>query len=292
MDIRDPRLLEALGQYEPEIVIHLAAQASVTASMRDPVTDAAVNVLGLVNVLEAASAGAVRKIVFAASGGTVYGEADALPLREPLRIGARAKSAYGISKKVAEDYLDLYRETRGLDYTILALANVYGPRQDPNGEAGVVSIFGSRMLRGETPVIFGDGEQTRDYVFVTDVVDAFVGAAEPGKAPGAFLNVGTGRESSVNEIFRLLAQATGYRGEARHEQARPGELRRSAVDPSAARTHLGWTPRTDLPEGMAATTAWISDPTGEQAAPPSGSGTRQQRAQPEEQDSGAGPGAP
>jgi UDP-glucose 4-epimerase len=196
--------------------------------------------------------------VFAASGGTAYGEANDLPLREAARMGARPMSAYGISKKVAEDYLALYRRERGLDYTILALANVYGPRQDPNGEAGVVSIFGSRMLAGDSPVIFGDGEQTRDYVFVDDVVAAFALAAAPERAPGLFLNVGTGRESSVNDVFRLLADATGFSGRPQHAPARRGELRRSAIDPSAAREHLGWQPRIDLAEGLAATTAWIA----------------------------------
>jgi UDP-glucose 4-epimerase len=199
----------------------------------------------------------VRKVVFASSGGTTYGESDALPLREPDRIGARPSSAYGISKKVAEDYLAMYRDSRGLDYTILALGNVYGPRQDPNGEAGVVSIFGSKMIAGERPVIFGDGEQTRDYVFVDDAVDAFVLAADAARGSGMFLNIGTGVETSVNEIFRLLAGATGFAGEPEHAPARTGELRRNAIDPSAAGEHLGWRPATELPAGIAATADWI-----------------------------------
>lgn len=257
MDMRRPELQACFAEHRPEVVLHLAAQASVAVSMREPALDASVNVMGLLNVLDAASSCGVRKVVFASSGGTTYGEAGDLPLREPARVGARPRSAYGISKKVAEDYLGLYRESRGLDYTILALGNVYGPRQDPNGEAGVVSIFASRMLAGERPVIFGDGEQTRDYVFVQDAVSAFVAAADPDRGSGMFLNVGTGEETSVNEIFRLIADATGYPGEPDHAPARPGELRRNAIDPAAAYEHLGWRPTTHLREGIAATAAWI-----------------------------------
>ncbi len=257
LDMRDPALEGAFAERRPEVVMHLAAQASVTVSMREPSRDASINVVGLVNVLEAASRAGVRKVVFAASGGTAYGERHDLPLREPDRIGARPSSAYGISKKVAEDYLALYRESRGLDYTILALANVYGPRQDPSGEAGVISIFGSTMLAGDRPVIFGDGEQTRDYVFVQDVVRAFALAADAARGSGMFLNIGTGRETSVNEVFRLLAVATGYAGEPEHAPARTGELRRNAIDPSAAGEHLGWRPTTDLTAGIAATADWI-----------------------------------
>jgi UDP-glucose 4-epimerase len=257
MDVRERDLERCFAEHQPEVVMHLAAQASVAVSMREPSLDASINVLGLLNVLDAASRTGARKVVFASSGGTTYGEADDLPLREPERIGARPSSAYGISKKVAEDYLALYRASRGLDYTILALGNVYGRRQDPNGEAGVISIFGSKMLAGERPVIFGDGEQTRDYVFVDDAVAAFVLAADPGRGSGMFLNVGTGVETSVNEILRLLAEATGYAGEPEHVAARTGELRRNAIDPSAAADHLGWRPTTDLAEGIAATAEWI-----------------------------------
>jgi UDP-glucose 4-epimerase len=265
MDVRDPALVTVLERHRPQIVMHLAAQASVVLSMRDPAHDAGINVLGLLNVLEAAAAASVAKVIFASSGGTTYGEARDVPLREESRTGARPLSAYGISKKVAEDYLALYRRERQLDYTALALANVYGPRQDPAGEAGVVSIFCSKLLAGERPTIFGDGEQTRDYVFVDDVVDAFVRAGDPARASGLFLNVGTGREVTVNDIFRLLAEAASYPGHAWYGPARPGELRRNALDPAAAGRELGWEPRTALRDGLATTLEWVrrhADPFG------------------------------
>jgi UDP-glucose 4-epimerase len=257
LDICDGSLGEVFERHRPETVMHLAAQASVVASMRSPSFDARVNILGLLEVLEASADAGVRKVVFAASGGTVYGESADLPLREGARVGSQPTSAYGISKKVAEDYLALFRRERGLDHTILALANVYGPRQDPRGEAGVVSIFGSKLIAGERPVIFGDGEQTRDYVFVGDVVRAFGLAGSPGRASGEFLNVGTGRETSVNELFRHLADVAGFHGDARYGPARPGELMRSVIDPTAAFERLGWQARTDLAEGLLTTLEWI-----------------------------------
>jgi UDP-glucose 4-epimerase len=251
MDVRVESLRAEFERERPEVVMHLAAQVSVTASVSDPAHDASVNLMGLLNVLEAAAATGARKVVFAASGGTLYGDVRRFPVKETARRGSHPVSPYGISKKAAEDYLAFYQRTRGLDYTSLALANVYGPRQDPHGEAGVVAIFSSKMLAGEPPTIFGDGEQTRDFVYVDDAVDAFARAAERGS--GALANIGTAVETSVNEVFRLLGRSLGYRGQAVHAPPRAGELLRSALDPSLAERELGWKPWTSIKDGLKAT---------------------------------------
>jgi len=251
MDIRLEELRTVFERHRPEVVMHLAAQASVPASVEDPEHDASVNVMGLLNVLECAAATGTRKLVFAASGGTLYGEPRTIPVKESARNRARPISPYGISKAIALDYLSFYQRTRGLDFAALALGNVYGPRQDPFGEAGVIAIFAAKMLAGETPTIFGDGEQTRDFVFVDDTVHAFSLAADRGA--GAVLNVGTGVETSVNGLYELMADTAQFRGSANHAPERPGDLRRNALDPSSAEKELGWRPWTSLEEGLKAT---------------------------------------
>jgi UDP-glucose 4-epimerase len=251
MDIRLDELRTIFDRHKPEVVMHLAAQASVPTSVEDPQKDASVNVMGLLNVLECAAATGTRKVVFAASGGTLYGEPTNLPVKESARSKARPISPYGISKAIALDYLGFYQRTRGLDFAALALANVYGPRQDPFGEAGVIAIFASKMLAGETPTIFGDGEQTRDFVFVDDTVHAFSLAAERGS--GAVVNVGTGLETSVNSLYELIAANAQFKGGPRYGPERPGDLRRNALDPTAAGKDLGWRPWTSLEEGLKAT---------------------------------------
>jgi len=255
MDIRAEGLLSLFERQRPEIVMHIAAQAAVATSMDDPVFDAAVNVLGTLNVLECARRTSIRKVVYAASGGTIYGEARRLPARETAIGGARPLSAYGISKKVVVDYLAFYERAHGQDWTALALANVYGPRQDPHGEAGVTSIFASEMLAGRPPAIFGDGNQTRDYVFVDDAVHAFSLAAEHGS--GRLLNVGTGVETSVNGLYRMLAEITGFQGAPAQGPARPGDLRRNVLDVSAASETLNWRPWTHLEDGLRETVAYL-----------------------------------
>ncbi len=257
MDVRAEGLLTLFERHHPEVVMHLAAQAAVRRSIADPVLDASINVMGLLNVLEACAGGGVRKVVFAASGGTLYGQRPKLPAKETARFRSRPTSPYGIGKKVAEDYLRFYRAQRGVDFTALALANVYGPRQDPHGEAGVVAIFTRAMLGGGTPTIFGTGEQTRDYIFVDDVVHAFSLSAEKGS--GQLLNVGTGVESSVNDVFRLLAGAAGFEGPPRHGPAVEGETMRSSLDSSLAADALGWKPWTHLEDGLAETVAWARE---------------------------------
>jgi UDP-glucose 4-epimerase len=254
LDIRDGAVIELVQRREPEVVFHLAAQADVRVSVERPTFDAEVNVLGSINVLEGARLGGTRKIVFASSGGTIYGEPEELPVRESHP--QRPLSPYGAAKKAVADYLGVYREIHGLEFTALALANVYGPRQDPFGEAGVVSIFAGKLLAGEPCTIFGDGEQTRDFVYVDDVVDAFSRAATKGS--GLLMNIGTGKETSVNELYRTMAANAGVVAEPIRAPARAGELARSSLDPGRAAIHLGWKPWTQLDEGTSAVLRWMA----------------------------------
>lgn len=255
LDIRAPELVELMGRRRPDVVFHLAAQIDVRVSVADPVLDASVNILGSLNVLEGARAAHTDRVVFAASGGTLYGEVadDQLPVRESQPH--RPLSPYGVSKKAVLDYLAAYRELHSLEFCALALGNVYGPRQDPHGEAGVVAIFAERVLRHEPVTIFGDGTQTRDYVYVDDVVDAFVRGATRGG--GLVCNIGTGQEVSVNELFAVVADAVGGTLEPVRAPARPGEIQRSALDPARAGMQLGWEPWTPLAAGVTATIAHV-----------------------------------
>jgi UDP-glucose 4-epimerase len=255
MDVRADGLLPLFERHRPEIVFHLAAQAGVRPSLEDPVYDAAVNLMGALNVLECAGKIGTRKVIYAASGGTIYGEPRRLPAKESAAQGSHPLSPYGISKKVVTDYLAYYQRYRGVDFTALALANVYGPRQDPHGEAGVVAIFASKMLAGEAPTIYGDGNQTRDYVFIDDTIHAFVQAVDRGS--GKLVNIGTGLETSVNGLYRLLADIIGFTGEPQHGAQPPGELRRSSLDIAAASSALAWKPWTHLEDGLAETVAFL-----------------------------------
>lgn len=255
LDLRSPGLVELIASRRPEVILHLGAQMDVRVSVARPLFDAEVNILGSLNVCEGALAAGTRKVVFAGSGGTLYGEPEELPVREghpqhPL-------SPYGVSKKAVGDYLHYYREVQGLDSTVLALANVYGPRQDPHGEAGVVAIFAGKLLAGERATVFGDGTQTRDFVYVDDVVDAFVRAMDAGG--GLTLNVGTGVETSVQSLYDAMARLAGFAEPPRYAPARTGELARSALDPGRAATHLGWKPQVDMDTGLARTLAWFRD---------------------------------
>ena len=249
LDVSSPAVGDLIAHRRPDVIFHLAAQADVRVSVARPVFDATVNIIGSINVLEGAVAAGVSKIVFASSGGTIYGPSEELPTREGS--AQHPESPYGVTKKAVGDYLHYYREVRGLEYSALALANVYGPRQDPLGEAGVVAIYAGKLLNHERPTIFGDGEQTRDFVYVDDVVDAFVRATEKGN--GLLCNIGTGTETSVQQLFDTMARLTGFKGQARYEPPRPGELRRNALDPGRAAIHLGWKPWTSLEEGLART---------------------------------------
>ena len=255
IDIRDEGLGELMARQAPEVVFHLAAQADVRVSVARPVFDAEVNVVGSLNVLEGARAAGARKVVFASSGGTIYGEPDPSELPVKESHPQHPLSPYGVAKKVVGDYLYAYRALHDLEYTALALANVYGPRQDPHGEAGVVAIFTGKLLAGDPCTIFGSGEQTRDFVYVDDVVDAFVRAADRGS--GVLANVGTGREVSVNELYDTMAAAAGVTDPAVRAPARAGELDRSALDPGRAGIHLDWKPWTTLEAGTQQVIDWF-----------------------------------
>jgi len=255
MDVRAEGLIALFERHRPEVVYHLAAQAGVRPSLDDPVRDASINLMGTLNILECARKVGARKVIYAASGGTVYGEPKRLPAKETTAQGSFPLSPYGISKKVVVDYLGYYQRYAALDFTACALANVYGPRQDPHGEAGVVAIFASAMLDGKAPAIFGDGNQTRDYVFIDDVVHAFVQAMDRGS--GKLVNIGTGLETSVSGLYNLLAQIIGFDQEPRHEPLPPGELRRIALDISVAAKALAWKPWTHLEDGLAETVAFL-----------------------------------
>ena len=276
MDVRSPEVVELMGRRRPEVVFHLAAQADVRVSVADPVFDADVNMLGTLRVLEGARLAGTGRVVFAASGGTLYGEPDAseLPLKESLPH--RPLSPYGVSKKAAIDYLVAYREMHALEFSALALANVYGPRQDPHGEAGVVAIFAERLLRGEQVTIFGDGEQTRDFVYVDDVVDAFVRAATKGG--GLLCNIGTGQGDLGQRALpgdghpgrrrarrRASAPPPG-RGPAQHRRPDPGghPARLGALDRAGSRDRgrAGLRPETQRRRGRGLTAAAARRPLG------------------------------
>jgi UDP-glucose 4-epimerase len=246
-DITDPGLAALVAQVRPEVVFHLAAQVDVRRSVVEPRFDAEQNVLGAINVAEAARQAGVRKIVFASSGGSIYGTPAELPTTEQAPINP--KSPYGASKVAAEVYLNTYRELYGLDCTHLALSNVYGPRQDPYGEAGVVAIFAKALLDGEPTRVYGDGANTRDYVYVGDVVEAFIRAAgELGG--GQRYNIGTAVQTSDRELHRLVAEAVGAPDEPMVAPERFGDLRASAIDATAAGQELGWHPAIEIAEGV------------------------------------------
>jgi UDP-glucose 4-epimerase len=249
LDLASPAVIELINHRKPDVIFHLAAQMDVRVSVARPVFDAMTNVIGSLNVFEGARAAGVKKVVFAGSGGTLYGSPQKIPTKETAP--QHPESPYGVAKKAVGDYLYYYRTQHDLEYTVLALANVYGPRQNPHGEAGVVAIFSNKLLERARPVIFGDGGQTRDFVYVDDVVDAFVRAVEKGG--GLTINVGTSVETSVQQLYDLMAKLTGFREPARFESARAGELQRSAVDVGKAEIHLGWRPFTTLEEGLART---------------------------------------
>lgn len=255
MDVSSSAVTDLVAHRQPDVVFHLAAQADVRVSVARPAFDASVNIIGSLNVLEGAVAGGAERVVFAASGGTLYGSPDEIPTRESE--AQRPESPYGVAKKAASDYLHAYRLNRGLEYVALACANVYGPRQDPHGEAGVVAIWASSFLRGERPLIYGDGKQTRDFVYVDDVVDAFVRGVDRGG--GLVINIGTGIETTVQDLYDTMADAVGSTEPARYEPARPGEVLRSALDPGRAEMQLGWKPWTALGEGIGRTLEYFRD---------------------------------
>jgi UDP-glucose 4-epimerase len=246
-DVRSAAALEAVVKEKPTVICHHAAQIDVRKSMADPRHDCDVNLGGLLNLMQAAvKAGSAKQVLLASSGGAIYGDTEQVPTREDHP--ARPLSHYGVAKASSELYLGVYQANFGIPFAALRYANVYGPRQDPHGEAGVVAIFCGRLLERRPCTINGDGKQTRDYVFVGDVARANLLAAERGFA-GA-LNIGTGLETDVNELYARLARAAGVEVPPAHGPAKPGEQRRSCIDPSAARAALDWMPQISLDEGL------------------------------------------
>ncbi len=269
MDIADPRARELIRDVGFDLINHHAAQIDVRVSVADPVADAAVNIAGLLNILEGARAAGTRRVVFVSSGGVVYGEPDAHPT--PESAAKRPLSPYGVSKLAGEYYLGYYRAVHGLEYVALRYGNVYGPRQDPSGEAGVVAIFSNRLIEREPLIIYGDGEQTRDYIHVEDVARANLVAADMPLEDGDGLdarayNVGTEVATSVNTLAAILEEAAGVRPGRAHRAARPGELRRSVLATGRLRA-MGWSPGHSLADGLART---FRDIASSRAAAPTG----------------------
>jgi UDP-glucose 4-epimerase len=261
-DVRSPEARDVVAHGQFAVLNHHAAQMDVRRSVTDPLFDAQVNVLGLLNLLEGARAGGVRRIVFASSGGTVYGDQAVPPTPEPA--AKLPASPYGTAKLTSEYYLATFSQLHGIEAVALRYSNVYGPRQNPHGEAGVVAIFGKRVLAGEPLTVYGDGEQTRDMVYAGDVAAANVLAAGcPLPALTSLdaraYNIGTGVETTVNRLAAAIGEAAQRRAEVRRAAARPGEIQRSALDVSKAAGELQWRPRVALAEGLALTIRWIAE---------------------------------
>jgi len=252
-DIRGPDLTRIFERERPGAVSHHAAQIDVRKSVADPAFDAEVNLIGMLRVLEASTKVGVRRFLFASSGGACYGEQDVYPA--PESHPSRPVSPYGVSKAAGELYLGYYRAEKRLSFAALRYSNVYGPRQDPHGEAGVVAIFTQRLLRGEACTIFGDGENTRDFVYVGDVARANLLAL--GSEHSGPVNIGTGRETSVNELYRKIATTVNSNAAALHGAPKPGEQRRSLIDPSLAARVIGWKPEVPLEAGLTHTVEWF-----------------------------------
>lgn len=245
---------QVIEKARPEVIYHLAAQMDVRRSVADPAFDAQVNLVGFLNLMEAARKNGLERVIFSSTGGAIYGEQDVFPCDEDHP--QRPVSPYGVAKSATESYLFFYRVQYGIDYLALRYANVYGPRQDPHGEAGVVAIFCGKILDGKPVTIFGDGRQTRDYVYVGDVARANL-AALGAKASGIALNVGTGVETDVNHLYRALADVAGEARPPEYAPARPGEQMRSAISPARAARELGWSPQTKLADGLAETFSYF-----------------------------------
>jgi UDP-glucose 4-epimerase len=266
-DVATPGIFRALRAFGVSVVCHLAAAIDVRASVADPAADALRNVVGTVAVLQAAVDAGVGKVVFASSGGSIYGSATPPPVAETAPVAP--ESPYAASKAAAELWFATFRRLHGLRWTALAMANVYGPRQDPAGEAGVISLFADRLLAGEPTMIYGDGSQTRDFVHAADAAAAFRAACGP-VADDCRINIGTGVETSVRRLHTMMAELCGAPDDPGTAPARAGELHRSALDATRARQLLGWSPAVRLADGLAETVEWIRGCTPAPAAAPGG----------------------
>ena len=257
LDILDERVDALFAKAKPEVVFHLSAQKSVTVSVREPLKDARSNILGSLNLLQASVKNGAKKFIFSSTGGAIYDEHSALPATEENR--ELPLSPYGIGKLSIDHYLRFYKACYSLSCVSLRYANVYGPRQDPHGEAGVVAIFCSKLLRGETPTINGTGEQTRDFVYIDDVVKANLLAAEHDQE-GIF-NIGTTKEISVNDLYRSIVRIGGFAAQEQHGPAKDGEMLRSSLNADKAERILGWKPKYTLADGLAETLTWFREHT-------------------------------
>jgi UDP-glucose 4-epimerase len=247
-DLRDaPAVRGVIERERPEVLVHLAAQMDVRRSVAEPAFDAQINLVGFLNLMEAARRYGLKRVVFSSTGGAIYGEQDQFPCDEDHP--RRPVSPYGVAKLATEAYLYFYKVQYGIDYLALRYGNVYGPRQDPHGEAGVVAIFCGKILDGDAVTIYDDGLQTRDYIFVGDVVRANVAAVQ-SKASGIALNVGTGIETNVNDLYLTLASIADFPTAANHAAQRPGEQRRSVISSARAHRELGWVPQKKLADGL------------------------------------------
>lgn len=253
LDIRDKNLPDIISSFAPEIINHIAAQIDVRKSVSEPIHNAEINELGTINLLESAVKNRVRKVLFSSTGGAIYGEVEKKSgaseehKQEPI-------SPYAITKRSVEMYLHAYNKLYNLDFTVLRYGNVYGPRQDPLGEAGVIAIFCGKMLKGEIPTIYGDGNQLRDYVYVKDVANANILALSTGS--GQIFNIGTGRGVSVNELFANLKELLKFDKDARYEPPRAGELSRSVLNCKKAKKELNWKAKTNIKKGLKLTLKW------------------------------------
>ena len=253
IDIRSPKVSQIFERERPKIVFHFAAQIDLRKSIEDPIRDAKINILGSLNLLENCKRFGVKRFIFASTGGAIYGDAHIIPTPEdypefPL-------SPYGIEKLAIDKYLNYYHKVFGLPFISLRLANVYGPRQNSKGEAGVVAIFCDKMLEGKQPIINGNGKQTRDFVYVDDVVEASILAMESKKS--GIYNIGTGKETDINTIFRKLKKLTASNCKKVHGPAKPGEQKRSCLDYSKAKRELGWRPEYSVERGLEEVVRWF-----------------------------------
>ena len=255
-DLGSDASLRAIETFNPDVCFHLAAQSSVVISVEDPLLDFEHNLLQPIKLLQKLIQTDCKKFVFSSSGGTIFGEPDVIPTSEKDYAGEPV-SPYGVAKKKLNDFIKLMLQEKNMSYSILNLANVYGPRQDPHGEAGVMSIFTGRMLNNETPIVYGDGNQTRDYIFVTDVVSALIKSSETDD--NLFLNIGTSKETSVNELVSIIKSVTSWEGEPDYKPQREGELLRSVLNNEKAKMSLNWEPEYNLNRGIEELVDWFKN---------------------------------
>ena len=254
-DVGSEETLKIIKNFNPDVCFHLAAQSSVVISVEDPLLDFEHNLLQPVQLIKTLLETDCKQFIFTSSGGTIFGEPEVIPTSEDDYAGEPA-SPYGLAKKKLNELIEVMLQNETMSYSILNLSNVYGPRQDPHGEAGVMSIFTGKLMNNETPTIYGDGKQTRDYVYVLDVVDALIKSAETDD--NLFLNIGTGVETSVNELVSILSQKISWNGEPEYAPKREGELLRSVLNNERAKSQIGWEPKYTLDTGLDELISWFS----------------------------------